>query len=350
MATRIIDIAKAARVSQATVSLVLNNKGSVSDGIRSRVLLEAKRLDYDMTRIRGATATGSIQFVKVTKHGHILNQRHNEFIAEYILGVEHRAREIGFTVEVLFHQGISGANAKSVTDGNGAVGSVLLATELDRADLLELATAATPAVAIDAAHALVPMDFVDMDNQDSVFQIVAHLVDAGHRHVGMVRGNYATPNFRAREAAFWKACELFALTCNASTVFSVDSTFDGAYRDMRAYLAQHHRLPTALFCLNDIIAFGAMRALSQVGLHIPRDVSVVGFDNLHAGNYSAPPLTSIEVPKRQIGARAVDALVARIKAPDAPFITTLVRGSLVQRSSVAHRTVVVAGDVSKLAR
>lgn len=348
MATRIIDIAKAAQVSQATVSLVLNNKGNVSEEVRARVLAEAKRLDYDMTRVRGASSGGTIQFVKVAKHGHILNQRHNEFIAEYILGVENRAHEIGFSVEVLFRQGVAGATPAGGNDS--AIGSVLLATELDRADLAELAGSATPTVAIDAAHALVPMDFVDMDNQDSVFQIVGHLVAAGHRRIGMVRGSYATPNFRARETAFWEACELFALDRDAGAVVSVDSTFDGAYRDMQTYLARRQPLPTALFCLNDIIAFGAMRALTEVGLRIPQDISVVGFDNLHASNYSAPPLTSIEVPKQQIGARAVDALVARIKAPDAPFITTLVRGSLVERSSVAPKRAAVHGGLSEVAR
>ena len=166
----------------------------------------------------------------------------------------------------------------------------------------------------------------------------------------MVRGSYATPNFRARETAFWEACELFALDRDAGAVVSVDSTFDGAYRDMQAHLARRQPLPTALFCLNDIIAFGAMRALTEMGLRIPHDISVVGFDNLHASNYSAPPLTSIEVPKQQIGARAVDALVARIKAPEAPFITTLVRGSLVERSSVAPKRAAVRGDLSQVAR
>ncbi len=334
MATRIIDIARAADVSSATVSLVLNNKGNVSRDVRLRVLAEAKRLDYDMSRIRGGAVSGVIQFIKIAKHGHILNRRHNEFVSDYILGVESRAREAGFSVEVLFHEDLDGATA-AVEDGE-PTGLVLLATELDRTDLEVIAAAPVPTVAIDAAYSMVSLDFVDMDNQDSVFQIIEHLVAAGHSAVGMVRGTYSTPNFRAREQAYWEARELFNLPDDGDeAIFSVDSTFEGSYRDMAEALSHVRSVPTALFCLNDVIAFGVMHALRDAGLKIPTDVSVVGFDNLQASNYSAPPLTSIEVPKTQIGARAVDTLVARINAPAAPFITTLVRGQLVSRSSVA---------------
>ena len=341
MATRIIDIARAASVSSATVSLVLNNKGNVSRDVRRRVLAEAKRLDYDMSRIRGGAASGVIQFIKIAKHGHILNRRHNEFVSDYIVGVENRAREAGFSVEVLFHEDVDGATA-AIEDSEPA-GLVLLATELDRSDLEIIAAAPVPTVAIDAAYSMVSLDFVDMDNQDSVFQIIDHLVGAGHRAVGMVRGTYTTPNFRAREQAYWEARELFNLSDRDGALFSVDSTFEGSYRDMAEALSHASGVPTALFCLNDVIAFGVMHALRDAGLTIPADVSVVGFDNLHASNYSSPPLTSIEVPKTQIGARAVDILIARINAPTAPFITTLVRGRLVSRSSVAARAPNVTG-------
>ena len=114
----------------------------------------------------------------------------------------------------------------------------------------------------------------------------------------------------------------------------VNSTFDGAYRDMRRHLRNGASLPTALFCTNDIVAFGVLKALRETGVRVPDDVSIIGVDDLPTAALVDPPLTSIAVSKREIGSTAMSRLVQRIAAPHMPPVKTVIGGTLMERSSV----------------
>ena len=118
---------------------------------------------------------------------------------------------------------------------------------------------------------------------------------------------------------------------------SVDPTFDGAAQSLMAAFSGSLPIPTAIFCVNDVIAYGALRALTGLGIRVPDQVSVVGFDDLPSNDYMTPPLTSMTVSKHTIGQKSFQLLKARMDNPSKPSEKLLVGGELVIRQSVKDR-------------
>jgi LacI family transcriptional regulator len=337
MAARIKDIAEQADVSIATVSLVLNNKPGVGDDTRRRILKIAQEMNYGAAP-RGPTGIdrGTIRFLKVARHGHTVNRDHNVFISDYIDGIVQTAKELQYKTEIASFR--TTPIAEVVDSVNGQVdlaGAIVLGTELSRADVLAFQKIDVPLVFIDTFLDYISFDFVDMNNEDSVFKIVQHFLSHGHRDIGIVRSSVKTRNFWLRDKAFGDAMRFLGLEPFRAFDFEADSTFDGAYQDMKDYLAARRPLPTALFCTNDIIAFGVIKALREASVRVPEDVSVIGFDDLPTSALVDPPLTSIAVSKREIGSHALSRLHARIQTPEMPSTKIVVGGTLMERASVA---------------
>jgi LacI family transcriptional regulator len=157
----------------------------------------------------------------------------------------------------------------------------------------------------------------------------------GHSDIGIVTGTIETINFQQRVEAFEKAMAHFGHKFRKETVFSVESTYEGAYEDMRKLLKKQKEMPSALFCVNDIIALGCMRALKEAGYAIPADISVAGYDNLPMSAMAEPPLTTVDVSKKSISTKAVRILIQRIKdGSDMPYEKTVIGGEVVERLSV----------------
>jgi LacI family transcriptional regulator len=174
-----------------------------------------------------------------------------------------------------------------------------------------------------------------MDNVDGVFKAIQHLYNLGHRSIGLVKSSYETRNFRMREFGFREAMEYFSLPVQEKFAVSVDPTFDGSTKDMDKYLDRNKNLPTALFCMNDIIAYGSMKALRNHNLNIPEDISIIGFDDLPSSSLSDPPLTTVRVSTQQIGWRALEKLSEQISNPvDHITENILIACKLVIRDSV----------------
>jgi len=190
-------------------------------------------------------------------------------------------------------------------------------------------------VFIDTYVDFLPFDFVDMNNEDSVFTVVSDFAARGHRAIGMVKGAIETRNFKLREEGFAASLQRLGLPFDRRFVFAVDSTFHGAHEDMRRILRSGPKLPTALFCANDIIACGCIKALKEEGIRVPEDISIIGFDDLPLSAVVDPPLTTIQVSKAQIGRMAIQLLVTRVRGPaGSPPVKVLIGGSLIERQSV----------------
>lgn len=341
MAVTISDVAARAGVSLASVSLVLNNKPGVGKEARERILKAAQDLNYKPSGPdkRRSERTGTVQFLRITKHGHILNKNHNGFIAEYAEGIERAASVHGLSVEMKSFDTFDSQAIFGKADSVPVDGIIVLGTELDESDIEKFTAFKVPVVFIDAFHDYGPFDFVDMNNQAAVFSIVSYLKKMGHSRIGLVRATLETPNFRLREESFFKALKYFGLPSFRDLVFSIDSTYEASYEDMRNLLRSDPTLPTALFCVCDIVAYGCMRALKEKGIRIPRDISIIGFDNLPSSAFTDPPLTSVDVSKRLIGRKAMDILAQRIKNPTPyPFEKTLIGSDLVIRESVRENS------------
>lgn len=332
-------IAQAANVSAATVSLVLNRKPGVSAATRQRVLQLTKTLGEgsDLHRHLSGVKSGTVCFVKTVRHGHTLNRDHDVFIAAYLDGLGQEALNWGHNVELTTLSAdlaVGPDSLLSLMRNTNAVGFIILGTELSLKDVGQLQRFERPLVFMDTCFDSEPANFVDMDNASAVFQAVEHLFTLGHREIGYVGSSTPNQNFRLRDAAFQQAIGRLGLKVPERSHFTVDSTFDGAYEDMRTLLRTRRNLPSALFVVNDITAYGCLKALKEKGVRVPKDISVVGFDDLPMSTMCEPPLTSIRVMNRHIGRAAMRLLARRIvEGNDMPAEKIQVACKLVVRES-----------------
>jgi LacI family transcriptional regulator len=343
----LVGIAKKAGVSTATVSLALNNRQGVSRITRERILGIVKEVGYKKRPSR-ALMRGTVQFLKLVRHGHALNENHNVFITDFIEGITHKAKDVQLRVE--FSSSSSDMTINDITyqmDQQDVAGFLVLGTELSAEDARRIASTQRPVVFLDTVFDFLPFDFVDMNNLDSVHLAVSRLAQAGQRSIGMVSSPAKVVNFRIRDEGFRKSLSALGFPFDEGLMFSVDSTYEGAYRDFASLLSSGRRLPEGLFCCNDIVCLGVIRALKEAGYRVPGDISLIGFDNLPASAHCDPPLTTVRVSNEEIGAVAVRLLKERMENPEKPGSKVMISGQLVDRQSVRRNPEQAADSASR---
>ncbi len=343
------DIAGAAGVSPATVSLVLNGKGEISGMTRARVLEAVASLNYVPRSARSGIEAGeTLRFLKIAKHGHTVNRDHSVFISDYIDGMSAEATRRNYTLEIVSFEGQPvGAIAESLA-GAPISGVIALGTELSESDIKVIQGLGLPTVFIDTFHEVIDANFVNMNNEDAVYKVLARLQKQGFERIGFVASHVDTTNFRLRQDAFFKNMARLGLKVRETDVISLESTYDGAYGDARSLLREGRDLAECYFCTNDVIAYGFIKALKEFDIRIPDDVSIVGFDNLPLSATMDPSLTTIDVSKRKIGYLAVTVLDDLINASEAqPPVKILVGAELIVRASDVRKGPQKAEDKPK---
>ena len=337
MNIKIKDIAELANVSPATVSLALNNKPGISKATRQKILEIAQSLRDERDRQHPLTPLnrGAIRFLKIVKHGKILNRDHEVFISKYIDALEQEARQHGYNLEInTFNTSDIHETIAHIKDADIA-GLIVLGTELEHRDLEPFGHIELPISFIDTRFKFKKFDFVDMDNIQAVSQIVQHFIEQGHQEIGFIGSSNHARNFELRHVGFQEALRYFKIPYANAYTFFVSSTFDGAYHDMLHILKKGAKLPTALFCVNDLIAYGCIKAFQEMGVKVPDEVSIIGFDDLPMSAMMNPPLTTMKVSQREIGQMAIQLLLGRIHGEfKAPTIKISIGGRLICRESV----------------
>ncbi|QQO09377.1 LacI family DNA-binding transcriptional regulator [Breznakiella homolactica] len=317
MEATIHDVAQKAGVSTTTVSFVFNNRKGVSEKTRKIVLDAAKSLGYKSNVSNNSgKKNGSICFLKIASHGHIVNPDHNVFIADYIDGIEKEARKSGFSLEILNYP-VFDINAITKDLKNSRFnGVIILATELSYNEISLFTPIQTPKVFMDVTYPFCPFDFVNMDNESAVYTVVKTFLDHGHTNIGLIKSSAVTQNFKLREKYFFEALSYFGLASKKEWCFSVDSTFENSYHEMSQVLKKSPSLPTAFFCVCDIIALGCCKAFREKGLKIPQNISVIGFDDLPSCQMTEPSLSSVKVSKKDMGKTAFQILHRKLLKSD----------------------------------
>ncbi len=337
MSIRIKDIAEKANVSPATVSLVLNNKEGVGPETRERILELSKKMDYrgPMSKKTIDINADSICFLHIARHGHIVNRDHDVFIADYIEGMSQEVKEKNFSLKINTFKSTSIEHIITSVKDIDSAGIIVLGTELSFEDVKAFRNINIPIVFIDNYYKYLNFDFVDMNNEDSVEKIIQNFIENGHTKIGLITSSISTPNFKLREKAFYSSLKHHKLKINKKIVYTVDSTFDGAYQGIKDIVNNETELPTAFFCSNDIIACGSLKGFSEKGIRVPEDVSLIGFDNLPISAMTTPGLTTVDVCKVRMGKMAVQLLSDRItNITSEPPVKVLMGGKLIERKSV----------------
>ena len=142
-----------------------------------------------------------------------------------------------------------------------------------------------------------------------------HLIDCGHKEIGLIAGELDKTTARTRYEGFVKAMNEANLPIHENWIMEGFFEPEDGYECMNKILAQDS-LPTAVFCCNDVMALGAISAITEKGLRVPDDISIIGYDNIHSSRFYAPPLTTIHQSKSRLGAQAVNLLFERIANKD----------------------------------
>ncbi|MFA9377782.1 MAG: LacI family DNA-binding transcriptional regulator [Lachnotalea sp.] len=329
MKVSIKQISERVGFSPATVSNALNRKKGVNKETAMEVFRVAKEMGYiDEEKIT------KIKFVIFKKNGTIINE--TPFFSLLIDGFEKECCLNGYEMVICNLNSWADDYEEQVrwiiNDTSSAV--VLLGTELMEEDLDIFKSAKCPFLLFDYWSDSMEFDAVLINNADSARMAVEYLFDKGHRDIGYLRGKYRIKAFRSRHVGYVASLNKCGLKINSSYVVTLGTSMNEAYLDMSAFLKNKPKLPTAFFVDNDMIALGAMKALVECGYKIPEDVSIIGFDDIPFSEIASPRLTTIRVPKQEMGQMAARRMNELIKKPANAKLKMQICTNFIERDSV----------------
>jgi DNA-binding LacI/PurR family transcriptional regulator len=336
------DVARAAGVSKATVSAVLNDSSPVSPELRLRVLDAVEALDYRPTRGTAARANPRGRSIGV-----LVKELDNPYFAGVIAGVRAHADANGYAVLVASSERDPDAERQAVSlltagltagDVAGLIVTPVLDDDADLSHLFELKRRQVPFVLLGGIRG-VPASLVGVDNLTASRAAGEHLIALGHTRIVHFGGPAGSTQADERVDGLRRACSAERVPFTDDDVIPAGAHLEDGYRAARAYLAATpaSARATAVTCFNDLVAVGVCRALGEAGLHIPNDVAVVGYDDIPLLEYLPVPLTSVRVPTVEMGRMAAELLLRHVDGgPGVPTQKIYLDAELVVRGSTGR--------------
>ena len=305
------EVAKHARVSVGTVSNVLAGAESVRPELRRRVEEAMRELNYEPNQIARSLKTRSTKTL-----GTVVSDITNPFFPQLIRGAEDAAMERGYlliTINTDDHaereqRALSLLRARKV-DG------VLLVMAPDSGDSSHIAAAlsgGTAIVCLDRVPAGVEVDSVCVDNRRGARMCMHHLTSRGHRRIGILAGSPGLYTAHGRLEGYLDGLRDIAVEPEPALIRHGDFRLDSGYRLTKEMLLESTP-PTALFASNAMMGFGALKAIAELGLRCPGDISLAVFDEIPFGDVIHPRLTVVAQPAYEIGRRGAELLIARVE-------------------------------------
>lgn len=297
--------------SPATVSNALNMKRGVNRETVEQIFQAAEQLGY-ATASKGLK---SIKFVLYRKNGKIIDG--STFHSQVIDGVEQEARLNDLPTIFVRLNADSLDFEQQIRDLaiDLRCGIILLASEMTQDDFVPFSNFRVPLVLLDGWCDTMNFDGVLINNLESASAAVEYLIDRGHSKIGYLGGDFRIYSFQNRQNGFRMAMERHGLVCRPEWDIRVGAQMETAYEGMRRWLERGEELPTALFADNDLIALGAIKAMTEAGIRVPDDVSIMGFDDIPFAAISTPALTTVCVDKESMGREAVSQLITMAESP-----------------------------------
>jgi DNA-binding LacI/PurR family transcriptional regulator len=320
MRVTIAEIAQAAGVSVPTVSKVVNGRADVAPATRARVeeLLQQRGYRRRVSRLR----SGVLDVV--------FNELDSPWAMEIIRGVESaaRAEDLAVVVSALAGPGAIGRSWVDDLAARHSAGVIIVFSELSRAQVERLRARSIPFVVVDpVGETAEDVPWVGATNWSGGLAATRHLVELGHRRIGMIGGPRGILCSRARIDGYRAALDEAGVAVDPALVEHGDFHVEGGYEAGRRLLERPDR-PTAIFAGSDLQAFGLYEAARVLGLRVPDQLSVVGFDDLPMARWAWPPLTTMRQPLFEMAARAT-----RLVLGDGPDTRVELSTSLVVRES-----------------
>lgn len=329
------DVAERASVAIGTASEALNNKPGVSEGTRIRIREAARQLGYDVRLRLDAPAESRLGVMGIVRHEQHDYPGIDPFYSPVVAGVDRQCQENHY--QLLYNtaqvDGYNRVQRLPVTLLSAEVDAIIVVgMYLPRARAKELQAMGCPVVLVDGYADGARFDRVLTNNVDGACDIVNHLIQKGHRHIGLIGSSDDTyPSIRERREGYLKALARAGI----QDVYIENGMLnrEAAYHATRALVQRQPHL-TAIFAVNDNAAYGSISALRGMGYAVPEQVSVVGFDDLFYAIEMNPPLTTMSIDKVRMGEVAVKQLQYRLQHRDAPVMTQMLDARMILRQSV----------------
>ena len=323
------DVAERANVSTTTVSHVINETRFVSKELRERVYTAMEELDYQPNAI-----ARSLRRKRTEQIGVILPDIAYPFLAEVAGGVEEAGHRMGY--KIIFCASHQDAEKElaclNLARSKQVDGIMFLGAGPGSRHLKALVERGTPAVSCNRRFEDVQIDSVTADNVQAGLEATSHLIGLGHHRVGCIAGRDDIPISRQRLDGYRSALKELGIPVRDTLIVQDDFGNRGGYDAMNRLLGLPEP-PTAVFACNDLMAMGAICAASKRRLRVPEDVAVIGCDDIALAAFTNPSLSTMALPKRELGTRALELLVRRIEDGDQPVERQVLPVRLVVRDS-----------------
>jgi LacI family transcriptional regulator len=332
----ISDVAILAGVSKSTVSAVINNRNTLKEATRRRVARAIEELNYRPSPAarRGFRPTTGRSISLIVK------EMQNPYYAEVFTGVQEVAYERGYLVLISSSEGQFDLERRLVEqcteqEFDGVIVAPILNDETDLSHIFEIKRSRIPFVLLEDVRGI-RANLVDVDNVRASADAVRYLIRNGHSHIVHLAGPTYSQHSEERAEGVRRAFSESHLVFSHTQVIEAGDSLEDGYRaglDLFGGLPPSER-PTAVTCYNDLVALGLLRALRELEVRVPEEVSVVGFDDLNILPYFPLALTTVHVPRHEMGRRAAELLIQQIESrSDLPIEKQHLDAALVVRDS-----------------
>lgn len=328
----ILDVARLAGVSTATVSRVINSPDSVREQTRDKVRLAMSKCNYKYNALARGFVTKKSNTI-----GLIIPTISNSVFAESTLGVQDYAdkKNIRVVLGNSYYNYSQEENLIHVLRESQVDGLIITTTNLKGEILKSLVDENFPFVLLFSTVKSGPMSAVGIDNYRGGYLATEHLVHLGHKRICMVAGNFSmTDRSFHRWHGYKKCLRDNKILYDKQLLVQTDYSLSGG-RDSIKKLLSLPSPPTAVFCSNDYIALGAIKGAREMGLTLPDDLSIVGFDDMQTASYMVPALTTIQQPAKEMGQRAAKLLLEIIEQKSKP-VQHMMDSTLIIRESTTR--------------
>lgn len=324
------DVAKAAGVSKSTVSLVLNDNASIPDITKTRVMEAARQVGYVYNRRAASLRSQKSGLVAIA-----INDLESPYFAEVVAAAQTELERQGYMTII----SNSYENPKIQADflrkiREFSVDGIMVCPATNaEPEMVEAVRSWTSGVMMfSRCLSDLNVDFIGGDNYSGMCKTMRHLIDLGHREIAHIGSNPGVSTSRDRVRCYRETLEENDIPWRPERLVQCAATRQSGYEAMRGLLETDKSL-TAVTCHNDTLAFGAMLALHEAGLKPGSDVSITGCDNVAEAALWKPGLTTVDVPRGDLGRQAAQVLVRRLANPSDPLVSERIDSELIMRGS-----------------
>jgi LacI family transcriptional regulator len=327
--TTMHDVSQVAGVSLMTVSRVINNKDDVRLATRKRVLEVIEKLNYRPSSIARGLATRRTRALGV-----VVPDIANPFFASMVRSAEEQAYANDYSV-FLGNTNEDPQRELAVLhslEDKQVDGLILCSSRLDDEPLTEILASFPATVLVFRESKSADVGSITVDDIFGGQTAIEHLIQSGHRNIGLISGPPISHSAFGRLRGYEAALEAADIPFNDSWVRHCHPMLGGG-QEMAKDLLENNPEITALFCHNDLIAVGALQACAEIGLRVPDDIAIIGYDDIRLAALVTPALTTLHIPRAEIGTQAMQMLLAQTEDESTKSKEIYLQPKLIVRAS-----------------